>query len=336
MSHPKPRKPRPLGSLRHLSRNVPEKLPSIPHRLPEINPDTEHLKAGIHGNAMAVPPPQAETTRRSVDDRPKSDKSLVGVKPSKSSMSSASAVSHENCEKEIKEGLAREKDLKDTVSSLTKQIEELKIALRKKEDENKALQTRLQSQEEEAARQLSEEQKAHERTRANLQEVQAELDQAHEFNGRLSRQHAEDMEKQKAELEKRLADTTAEKDAQIADRDQKLSRLKSQMADALKGNSWERQQQLEELTKELSRIQEESDLLRMKIKSLSKNKQGQCSNCDDNKAKVTKLQTQVKEKDATIKELKTLCSKFESQLTTQDKLLEQWASTQGHKITAPK
>ncbi|GFO15082.1 grip and coiled-coil domain-containing protein 2-like [Plakobranchus ocellatus] len=119
------------------------------------------------------------------------------------------------------------------------------------------------------------------------------------------------------QLEKRLSDITAEKDAQIADRDQKLSRLKSQMADALKGNSWERQQQLEELTKELSRIQEESDLLRMKIKSLSKNKQ-------------------LKEKDGTISELKSLCGKFETQLTTQDKLLEQWAASKGHKIAAPK
>ena len=40
------------------------------------------------------------------------------------------------------------------------------------------------------------------------------------------------------QLEKQLADTVASKDAEIADKDLKLSRLKAQMADALKGNSW--------------------------------------------------------------------------------------------------
>lgn len=48
------------------------------------------------------------------------------------------------------------------------------------------------------------------------------------------------------------------------------------------------------------------------------------------------MKEQVKERDATIKELKTLCSKFETQLTQQDKLLEQWSAMHGKKIPAPK
>ncbi|GFO15084.1 grip and coiled-coil domain-containing protein 2-like [Plakobranchus ocellatus] len=203
MSHPKPRKPRPLGSLRHISRTLPEKLPSIPQKLPDISPDAEHLRAGIHGNAMTVPPPQQESTRRSIEERPKSDRSLVEVKPSKSSMSSASVISHEKCEKEIKEGLLREKELKDNLSSLTNQIEELKIALKSKENENKSLIARLQNQEEESTRKLREEQASHEVTQSNLKDLQSELDQSHELNGRLSRQHAEELEKQKAEVSTR-------------------------------------------------------------------------------------------------------------------------------------
>ena len=63
---------------------------------------------------------------------------------------------------------------------------------------------------------------------------------------------------------------------------------------------------------------------------------GACGNCDENAAKVAKLHNQVKERDLAIRELKALCNKFETQLTTQDKLLEQWALAEGHKIPAPK
>ena len=107
MSHPKPRKPRPLGSLRHISKNSPDKLPSIPRLLPQITPDPERkdIEDLMTCNAMTVPPPpsQPETvrTRPPTDDRPKSDK----VKTPKSSASNHSAVSHESCEREIKEGL---------------------------------------------------------------------------------------------------------------------------------------------------------------------------------------------------------------------------------------
>ena len=39
------------------------------------------------------------------------------------------------------------------------------------------------------------------------------------------------------------------------------------------------------------------------------------------------------EKDKYIKELKTMCSKFEKQLTQQDVLLKKVAESQGHKVT---
>ena len=105
MSHLKPRKPRPLGSLRQLTKNNSEKLPSIPRLLPEIS-GSERLQGGIHGNAMTVPPPAPEkevlrsSSRPVTDDRPKSKQI-----PPKSSASSGSGVSHESCEKEIKDGL---------------------------------------------------------------------------------------------------------------------------------------------------------------------------------------------------------------------------------------
>ena len=47
---------------------------------------------------------------------------------------------------------------------------------------------------------MTEEQTGHAGTRATLREVQAELDLAHEFNGRLSREHADELERQKNEV----------------------------------------------------------------------------------------------------------------------------------------
>ena len=40
------------------------------------------------------------------------------------------------------------------------------------------------------------------------------------------------------QFDKKLAETIEEKDKEIADRDAKLNRLKQQMAESLKGNSW--------------------------------------------------------------------------------------------------
>ncbi len=40
------------------------------------------------------------------------------------------------------------------------------------------------------------------------------------------------------QFDKKLEETVAEKDKEIAERDVKLNRLKQQMAESLKGNSW--------------------------------------------------------------------------------------------------
>jgi len=336
MSGPRPRKPRPLGSLRkfNISKNI-EVLPTIPKLLPEITPDSDRLGEGILGNAMTVPPPSQPMTSRSrpnTDDRPKSDKK------SPKSASSASEVSHDKCEKEIKDGLEREKLLKDQVTSLQKQIAELKIALRGSEEEKQTLLSKLDTQEKNYNIQLEGERTEHEATCTSLSEAREEVTQAQETINQMRTDHEAALRALREELEQKLAETVASKDAEIADKDQKLARLKSQMADALKGNSWERQQQLEELTKELARLQEESEGLRMKIKAISKNKQSSasCGNCDENLQKVARLQAMLKERDATLRDLKALCTKFETQLTTQDKLLEQWALSHGKKIPAPK
>ncbi|CAG2204224.1 unnamed protein product [Mytilus edulis] len=131
-------------------------------------------------------------------------------------------------------------------------------------------------------------------------------------------------------MDEKLKDITDLKDKELALRDEKLNRLKKQMADALKGNSWERQQQLEELTKELARLQEECDTLRMKLKSFKS--KGSCPNCSDSNGKLERLFIECKDKDKTIKDLKILVTKFEKQLNQQDALLKNLGESKGHKV----
>ena len=59
---------------------------------------------------------------------------------------------------------------------------------------------------------------------------------------------------------------------------------------------------------------------------------GSCPNCQDMTTKLEKFSVSIKDKDLTIKELKSLCTKFEKQLTQQDHLLKQWAESKGQKV----
>jgi hypothetical protein len=60
-------------------------------------------------------------------------------------------------------------------------------------------------------------------------------------------------------------------------RDDKITFLKKQISDSLKDNSWERQQQIEELTKQLKRTHDEYELLRQKLLQYQ-NKKGVMTN----------------------------------------------------------
>ena len=60
---------------------------------------------------------------------------------------------------------------------------------------------------------------------------------------------------------------------------------------------------------------------------------GSCQNCDINMSKLKATQKSVTEKDKYITELKSMCSKFEKQLTEQDSLLKQFSESHGHKVT---
>ncbi|CAL1529917.1 unnamed protein product [Lymnaea stagnalis] len=256
------KKTRPLGLIR--GKLHPEKLTPIPSL------KVEQLKNGVQGSAIIIPTPLPEqgkgSNHQTKEESPNSDNHSSGISRSPKITED---ISHEKCEQEIKEGLKREKDLKDQLKQLQRQLNEAKRALTMKEEESRMLHLQLTEQEKEMSSRLAQEKSLHESTQYKLKETQEDLEQTQEQHGIIIEKQREEMNQQIMKLESLLS----EKDAIIADRDQKLVKLKAHMAEALKGNSWERQQQLEELTKEMLRIQEECDILRMKVKTLNKTKQ---------------------------------------------------------------
>lgn len=51
-------------------------------------------------------------------------------------------------------------------------------------------------------------------------------------------------------------------------------------------------------------------------------------------AKLERAVTAIKEKDSSIKDLNSLCSKFETQLKKQDEIMKMLAEKKGHKVTS--
>nr|XP_033794103.1 uncharacterized protein LOC117357501 isoform X3 [Geotrypetes seraphini] len=93
---------------------------------------------------------------------------------------------------------------------------------------------------------------------------------------------------------------------EIRQRDEKLIRLKQQIADMFKEKSWEHQQQLDELRKEMTRMSEEIQVLRIKLKSETLTKQ-QCPNCRHLSSKLDEKALCLKLKERTIEELQSVC-----------------------------
>lgn len=153
---------------------------------------------------------------------------------------------------------------------------------------------------------------------------------------------------------------------EIKIRDDKIAFLKKQIGDSLKDNSWfetkenwknssdkptenfdlflrERQQQIEELTKQLKRTHDEYELLRQKlnqyqnkrrVKFWSKNKiskflfpdfifkTSNCGNCSEMLNKIEEKNKTIQEKDSLIQQLLSLTTKFKNQISNQDELMK--------------
>jgi hypothetical protein len=88
----------------------------------------------------------------------------------------------------------------------------------------------------------------------------------------------------------------------------------------------ERQMQIDELTRELKRTQEEYELIKFKLKGYkntnSKNPDSSCSNCSQMLHKLEEKSNTIKEKDLLLNDLINFARKFQNQSNFNDELLK--------------
>lgn len=218
------------------------------------------------------------------------------------------------------------------ILSLQKLIEQLRAEIKEKGNIITELEEKLKAQAAEFEKQIkklkaviTEREKEIEEKKAIVKNKDVEINEL-----------KDSFEKEKEEIRKKFDQELEELKAQhlkeLTDRDGKMKVLKMHMADALKDNSRERQVQLEELTKELKRVTEETDLLKHKLQSMKSSNQGKCPNCFVMEKQLQSKIIELRDKEVVTIEMQQLCAKMEKQLVQQDELLRQWAKNKGKPV----
>eukprot|EP00794_Sanderia_malayensis_P014103 gene14103-15576_t len=126
-------------------------------------------------------------------------------------------------------------------------------------------------------------------------------------------------EKEKCEFQEQFeAQLTKLKDIhneQMNVKDEKLKILKKQIADVLTGSSVERQQQIEELLRELKRVSEEAETVKAALRNYKST--GECHKCALYQKKFKELQDQIRVKDSSLNDLMKIAFKMEKQISHQ-------------------
>lgn len=290
MDSKSPRKPRsntrPLGAVR--KNGSATKLPPLYHSANHID--------GITGAAMNVPPPRLVVPNPTVTTErvsPHIDKSALTERPSPEDKTKKSDTSEnskspqndrENSAKlkaiieDLKQQLAKtkeaavikEKDLKLEILQLQKLVDELKMQIWDKEKIIEQLKEQFMRQEEHYRELYEKECAAHKETRDELTAKVSEMEKIRNEHAKIEEELRRNCEETKAKMQTDLDNLKQKMTSEVAARDEKLAKIKRQMAETLQGNSWERQQQLDELSKELNKAHEEIDVLKMKVRSSNK------------------------------------------------------------------
>ncbi|XP_073484201.1 uncharacterized protein [Aquarana catesbeiana] len=122
-----------------------------------------------------------------------------------------------------------------------------------------------------------------------------------------------------SQYEETVAALREQSQIEVNIRDEKIHKLKQQISEIFRNKSWEHQKQMEDLQKEISRLAEEAQLLRTQLKRDSISRQ-ECGKCKSLTAALEDSRVQIKLTNRTIKELQTLCQRFQNQLQEQEKV----------------
>ncbi|XP_064612943.1 unconventional myosin-XVIIIa-like [Liolophura sinensis] len=289
-------------------------IEQVPKMKEVVSAYRDQSKLRLHGNRLSVPPLKCVDTMVERASKPETTAS------SEASMASLDVVER----KELSQVKAKEKQLHSKIANLNKIIEDLKKQLRLKETALDDLEVKIKMKEEDYREQIQKERKSHLQTRYSLDQTSEQLAITRSDLHTLREEYELKLKCLKEQKEAELSDLKEQKDDEIARRDNTLRKLKKQMADALMDNSKERQVQLEELTKELSRVQEDSEILQFKLRTYRNKQQASCPGCKDLTQEVNRLKPLTKRQDETIRDLQVVCTKLELQLSEQDELLQRF------------
>ncbi|XP_078503170.1 uncharacterized protein LOC144761801 [Lissotriton helveticus] len=209
----------------------------------------------------------------------------------------------------------------EKIKVLQKENLQLKAKIKEHDVAISNLNKLIQEKNAEYAKSMETEKKGHRATKKQLKEcenlVQDKIQQI-EKNTKHYEQLNQELKKQHEEA---MAAVKKQNQADMSRKDEAIAKLKSQISDIFKENSWEHQHQLEALRKELNQLSDEAQLLRIKLKREEIYKRV-CANCKTLTENLEDAIVQLKRKDKTIEELQFVCKKFESQLLAQEQLLK--------------
>ncbi|XP_007890679.1 golgin subfamily A member 6-like protein 22 isoform X1 [Callorhinchus milii] len=225
---------------------------------------------GVTGKAMAIPKTKSLTTHFTTVKIPKfgiSKRNCEGDKPEKTSKDATFQVS-----------LDEQNQMLERICMLEREIVQLKTQLEEKDTSLNNVTKLMQDKISEHAQLVEEEQQSHELTREKLEQsenVVAEKIQLLHDHQKEYEQSTEDLK----ELHKvRVATIIKETTSEINCRDEKIAKMKQQISEILKGKSWERQEQLNGMKKELKSVSDEVTVLERKLE-LQKSLEQECDNC---------------------------------------------------------
>ncbi|XP_067845164.1 uncharacterized protein PF3D7_1120000-like [Heptranchias perlo] len=279
---------RPTGNLKH---NSAASGPDTPTKEPPVF-------TGITGIAMSIPEAKSLTIH------------FDAVKVQKLGLSKKihfGGEKHDLSAKDtsIKMSLYDRKQLMERISMLEKETAQLKTQLKEKDRTITNVTKLMQDKILEYSQLVKDEQQSHEWTQDKLKQVEMLAAEKLQILHESRKEFEEKTEHLKKLHEEKLATLLRGSTSEISCRDEKISKLKQQVSEILQGKSWERQQQLHELKKEVKRLSEEASTLHRELK-LQKSLKQECKSCKSLTLKLEEKILLVRLKDKTIDELQNI------------------------------
>lgn len=252
------------------SRHSPSKLPPVRVGWGTTTPPLFTSVSNLDWTIEMVRGTQLKTgTKMPVASRKSPSKSFVNDEPRTSSLQILPKQEESTIVASPQNDMGKEiEKLKSKIMSLQKLIEQLKAEIKEKSATITELEKKLKTQETE----FGEETKKFKSIIIDKEKELAELKRVVTSKDTQINELKENFLNEKMEIKKEfdweLEELKAQHLKELFERDGKIKVMKMHMADVLKDKSRERQLQLEELTKELKRVTEETDVLKLKLKSM--------------------------------------------------------------------